>query len=209
MITSPEHSSMELREEELDQNPFRQFENWFQAATDAGLHEPNAMSLATVSDKGAPSLRTVLLKVWDEKGFVFFTNHGSRKARDIAANPNVALLFYWAPLHRQVRIEGTAQKVSTLESLKYFITRPRGSQLGAWSSEQSSTISSRAILQAKLEEIKQKFQGGEVPLPSFWGGFRIIPSRFEFWQAGDDRLHDRFVYEPESDDTWSIQRLAP
>ncbi|MEJ7595666.1 MAG: pyridoxamine 5'-phosphate oxidase [Planctomycetaceae bacterium] len=200
---------MELCEEDLDQNPFRQFEKWFQAATDAGLHEPNAMSLATVSDKGAPSLRTVLLKVWDEKGFVFFTNHGSRKARDIAANPNVALLFYWAPLHRQIRIEGTAQKASTLESLKYFITRPRGSQLGAWCSEQSSTISSRAILHAKLDEIKQKFQGGEVPLPSFWGGFRVVPSRFEFWQAGDDRLHDRFVYEPESDDMWSIQRLAP
>jgi len=200
---------MELREQDLDLSPFRQFENWFQAATDAGLHEPNAMSLATVSDKGAPSLRTVLLKVWDENGFVFFTNHGSRKARDIATNPNVALLFYWAPLHRQIRIEGTAQKVSTLESLKYFVTRPRGSQLGAWCSAQSSTISSRAILQAKLAEIRQKFEGGEVPLPSFWGGFRVVPSRFEFWQAGDDRLHDRFVYEPESDDMWSIQRLAP
>ena len=200
---------MELREQDLDLSPFRQFENWFQAATDAGLHEPNAMSLATVSDKGAPSLRTVLLKVWDENGFVFFTNHGSRKARDIATNPNVALLFYWAPLHRQIRIEGRAQKVSTLESLKYFVTRPRGSQLGAWCSAQSSTISSRAILQAKLAEIRQKFEGGEVPLPSFWGGFRVVPSRFEFWQAGDDRLHDRFVYEPESDDMWSIQRLAP
>jgi len=200
---------MELREQDIDLSPFRQFENWFQAATDAGLHEPNAMSLATVSDKGAPSLRTVLLKVWDENGFVFFTNHGSRKARDIATNPNVALLFYWAPLHRQIRIEGTAQKVSTLESLKYFVTRPRGSQLGAWCSAQSSTISSRAILQAKLAEIRQKFEGGEVPLPSFWGGFRVVPSRFEFWQAGDDRLHDRFVYEPESDDMWSIQRLAP
>ena len=200
---------MELREQDLNQSPFRQFENWFQAATDAGLHEPNAMSLATVSDKGAPSLRTVLLKVWDEDGFVFFTNHGSRKAQNIAENPNVALLFYWAPLHRQIRVEGTAQKVSTMESLKYFVTRPRGSQLGAWCSEQSSTISSRAILQAKLTEIKQKFQGGEVPLPSFWGGFRVVPSRFEFWQAGDDRLHDRFVYEPESDDRWIIQRLAP
>ena len=200
---------MELREQDLDKSPFRQFENWFQTAADAGLHEPNAMSLATVSDKGTPSLRTVLLKVWDEQGFVFFTNHGSRKAQDISANPNVALLFYWAPLHRQIRIEGMAQKVSTLESLKYFVTRPRGSQLGAWCSEQSSTISSRAILHAKLDEIKQKFQGGEIPLPSFWGGFRVVPSRFEFWQAGDDRLHDRFVYEPESDDTWSIQRLAP
>lgn len=200
---------MELREQDLDHSPFRQFGNWFQEATEAGLHEPNAMSLATVSAKGAPSLRTVLLKVWDEQGFVFFTNHGSRKAQDIAVNPNVALLFYWAPLHRQIRIEGTAQKVSTMESLKYFVTRPRGSQLGAWCSAQSSTISSRAILQAKLDEIKQKFQGGEVPLPSFWGGFRVVPSRFEFWQAGDDRLHDRFVYEPESDDRWIIQRLAP
>ncbi len=200
---------MELREQDLDQNPFRQFGNWFQGATDSCLHEPNAMSLATVSEKGAPSLRTVLLKIWDEQGFVFFTNHGSRKAREITENPNVALLFFWAPLHRQIRIEGTAQKVSTMESLKYFVTRPRGSQLGAWCSAQSSTISSRAILQAKLDEIKQKFQGGEVPLPSFWGGFRVVPSRFEFWQAGDDRLHDRFVYEPESDDTWSIQRLAP
>ena len=200
---------MELREQDLDQSPFRQFGNWFQSATDAGLHEPNAMSLATVSDKGTPSLRTVLLKVWDANGFVFFTNHGSRKAQEISANPNVALLFYWAPLHRQIRIEGTAQKISTMESLKYFVTRPRGSQLGAWCSEQSSTISSRAILQSKLAEIKRKFEGGEVPLPSFWGGFRVVPFRFEFWQAGDDRLHDRFVYEPESGDTWSIQRLAP
>lgn len=200
---------MELHEQDLDQSPFRQFENWFQAATDAGLHEPNAMSLATVSDEGTPSLRTVLLKVRDEKGFVFFTNHGSRKAGDIGANPNVALLFYWAPLNRQIRIEGRAQKISTEESLTYFVTRPRGSQLGAWCSAQSSAISSRAILQAKLAEIDQQFEGGEVPLPPFWGGFRVVPSRFEFWQAGHDRLHDRFIYEPESEDTWSIQRLAP
>ena len=126
-----------------------------------------------------------------ENGFVFFTNHGSRKASKIAANPNVGLLFYWEPLHRQIRIEGTAQKVSTMESLKYFVTRPRGSQSGAWCSAQSSTISSREILHAKLAEIKQKVQGGEVPLPSFWGGYRVIPSRFEFWQAGDDRLLQR------------------
>lgn len=200
---------MELRIKDLDQSPFQQFENWYQAATDAELHEPNAMSLATVSESGAPSLRTVLLKVWDKSGFVFFTNHGSRKAQDISANPNVALLFYWPPLHRQIRIEGTAHKVSTVESMKYFVTRPRGSQLGAWCSEQSSTISSRAVLLAKLAEIKQKFQDGEIPLPSFWGGFRVVPTRFEFWQAGDDRLHDRFVYEPASDDTWSIRRLSP
>ncbi|MDA1230798.1 MAG: pyridoxamine 5'-phosphate oxidase [Planctomycetota bacterium] len=200
---------MELHKQDLDRNPFRQFENWFQEASKLGLHEPNAMSLATVSEKGTPSLRTVLLKVWDENGFVFFTNHSSRKAQDIAANPNVALLFYWAPQNRQIRIEGRAQKISTMESLKYFVTRPRGSQLGAWSSEQSSAISSRAMLLAKLSEIRQKFQDGEIPLPSFWGGYRVVPSRFEFWQAGDDRLHDRFVYEPADDGTWSIQRLAP
>jgi pyridoxamine 5'-phosphate oxidase len=200
---------MELHLEDLDQNPFHQFENWFQAAADAGLHEPNAMSLATVSASGTPSLRTVLLKVWDEKGFVFFTNHGSRKAQEIAANPNVALLFYWAPLNRQIRIEGTTQKVSTAESMKYFVTRPRGSQLGAWCSEQSSAISSRAVLLAKLDEIRQRFQDGEVPIPSFWGGYRVVPSRFEFWQAGGDRLHDRFAYITQSENSWSIQRLAP
>lgn len=200
---------MELHKQDLDHNPFRQFENWFQAAAEVGLHEPNAMSLATVSEQGIPSLRTVLLKVWDENGFVFFTNHSSRKAQDIAANPNVALLFYWAPLNRQIRIEGKAQKITTMESLKYFVTRPRGSQLGAWSSEQSSAISSRAMLLAKLSEIKQRFQDGEIPLPSFWGGYRVVPSRFEFWQAGDDRLHDRFVYEPADGGTWTIQRLAP
>lgn len=200
---------MELHKQDLDHNPFRQFNNWFQAAADGGLHEPNAMSLATVSKQGTPSLRTVLLKVWDENGFVFFTNHSSRKAQDIATNPNVALLFYWAPLNRQIRIEGKAQKITTMESLKYFVTRPRGSQLGAWSSEQSSAISSRAMLLAKLSEIKQRFQDGEIPLPSFWGGYRVVPSRFEFWQAGDDRLHDRFVYEPADGGTWTIQRLAP
>ena len=200
---------MELHLEDLDKNPFRQFEKWFQEASGAGLHEPNAMSLATVSKDGCPSLRTVLLKLWDENGFVFFTNHGSRKAQEIAANPNVALLFYWAPLNRQIRIEGTTKRVSTAESLKYFVTRPRGSQLGAWSSEQSSAISSRSVLLAKLTEIQRKFQDGQIPLPSFWGGFRVVPSRFEFWQAGDDRLHDRFVYTPQPEQAWSIQRLAP
>lgn len=200
---------MELHKQDLDQSPFRQFENWFQAATDAGLHEPNAMSLATVSDEGTPSLRTVLLKVRDEKGFVFLRTTGAARPETLGANPNVALLFYWAPLNRQIRIEGRAQKISTEESLTYFVTRPRGSQLGAWCSAQSSAISSRAILQAKLAEIDQQFEGGEVPLPPFWGGFRVVPSRFEFWQAGHDRLHDRFIYEPEAEDTWSIQRLAP
>ncbi|MEZ6063253.1 MAG: pyridoxamine 5'-phosphate oxidase [Planctomycetaceae bacterium] len=200
---------MTLKRQDLDASPFRQFEAWFQAANDAGLHEPNAMSLATATSQAAPSLRTVLLKYWDEQGFVFFTNYGSRKAREINENPQVAVLFYWPPLQRQIRIEGAVQKVSSAESLRYFATRPRGSQLGAWCSAQSTAISSRSILEAKLAEIRQKFQEGKIPLPSFWGGYRIVPRRFEFWQAGDDRLHDRFVYEPAEDATWSIQRLAP
>ncbi len=200
---------MKLDRQDLHSSPFRQFENWFQTATEAGLHEPNAMSLATASATGTPSVRTVLLKVWDEGGFVFFTNYGSRKAKELTENPHAALLFYWQTLERQVRIEGTVSTVSTAESLKYFASRPRGSQLGAWCSAQSSAISSRSLLEAKLAEMKQKFRDGEIPLPSFWGGFRVVPNRFEFWQAGDHRLHDRFVYEPADGDSWTIQRLAP
>jgi pyridoxamine 5'-phosphate oxidase len=196
---------MKLNRESLNFCPYRQFESWFQAATDTATEEPNAMSLATASGSGVPSLRTVLLKYWDERGFVFFTNYGSRKARQISENPHVALLFYWEP-HRQVKIEGTADRISTAESLKYFALRPRGSQLGAWCSAQSSAISSRAILDAKLAEIKQKFQQKEVAIESrlFDSSFgreeRIdcmidsstspraaLPGRFKDWS------HDRVV----------------
>ena len=193
----------------LDSNPWGQFEKWFQQACDVKLDEPNAMSLATVSESGQPSLRTVLLKYFDQHGFVFFTNYESRKATQIAGNSQVALLFFWAPLHRQVKVEGLAERVSTAESMKYFLSRPRGSQLGAWCSPQSSVISSRQFLLDKLEEVKRKFSDGQIPVPSFWGGYRVVPKSIEFWQGGQDRLHDRFLYRLQADSTWSIQRLAP
>lgn len=201
---------MKLQRTDLDPNPFLQFQTWFQDATEAGLSEPNAMALASASADGAPSVRMVLLKYWDEQGFVFFTNFGSRKAQELTTNPQAALLFFWQALHRQVRIEGSVERVPTADSVKYFATRPRGSQLGAWCSAQSTVISSRSVLLSKLAEVRKRFQEGEVPLPTFWGGFRVVPRRFEFWQAGDDRLHDRFSYESSiTGEPWSIQRLAP
>ena len=177
-------------------------------ACETDMTEPNAMSLAT-SDGREVSVRMVLMKYWDSNGFVFFTNYGSRKARQIAKNASVGLLFYWECLHRQIRIEGAANRISAAESLKYFATRPRGSQLGAWCSDQSTTISSREMLSSKLEEIKRKFANREVPLPSMWGGFRVVPRQFEFWQQGQDRLHDRFLYEKTDHEAWAIHRLAP
>ena len=171
---------------------------------------PNAMSLATVDASGQPSIRTVLLKFFDRQGMVFYTNYSSRKAADMAVNPKVALLFHWVELERQLRIEGTAERVSTAESASYFLTRPRGSQLGAWCSDQSSVITSRQMLLAKFEEISQKFQHGEIPLPSFWGGYRVVPTQFEFWQGRVNRLHDRFAYTPDAENGgWKIDRLAP
>jgi pyridoxamine 5'-phosphate oxidase len=197
-----------LQKEELAPNPINQFELWFKQAMEGELFEPNAMSLATVSPDGAPSQRTVLLKYFDNNGFVFFTNYESQKARDIAGNPQVSLLFTWLPLERQVRIQGTASKISTSESLKYFMSRPRGSQLGAWVSQQSSIINSRQLLLTKFDELKRKFMNQEVPLPSFWGGYRIQPSYFEFWQGRQHRLHDRFAYKLNQEE-WSIEQLAP
>ena len=198
----------ELRRKDLQDDPFNQFELWFQQACNAELLEPNAMTLATVSEQGQPFMRTVLLKYFDRQGFVFFTNYESRKASQIESNNRVSMLFTWLPLQRQVHITGTAEKVSTAESLAYFSSRPRGSQLGAWTSQQSSIISSRQLLLMQFEEIKNKFLDGEIPLPSFWGGYRIVPSSFEFWQGCTNRLHDRFLYTHQ-DDQWQIQRLAP
>ena len=198
-----------LSRKDLDPNPFQQFELWFQQANTANLPEPNAMSLATATTDARPSLRTVLLKYFDLRGFVFFTNYSSKKARQIQANPYVSLLFLWLPLERQVIIEGKAVQISGAESFKYFATRPRGSKLGAWCSPQSSIISSRKLLEMKLEEMKQKFTNREIPLPSFWGGYQVIPHSFEFWQGRENRLHDRFYYELQEDGTWDIQRLAP
>lgn len=203
-----EYSRLGLRRADLAQDPFSQFQLWFEQARESGLSDPNAMSLATVDEQDRPSLRTVLLKFWNEEGFVFYTNFESAKARDISSNPEVALLFLWLPLERQVIIRGRAEKVSTTESMKYFLSRPRGSQLGAWVSEQSSVVSSRGLLEAKLEEMKQKFANKDVSLPSFWGGFRVVPRSIEFWQGRPNRMHDRFMYTRD-DAGWRADRLAP
>lgn len=198
-----------LKRDDLAADPYHQFQQWFEQAIESDIPEPNAMSLATVSDAGQPWLRTVLLKVYDQAGFVFFTNYGSRKAEHLAANDRVALLFPWVALGRQVKITGVAAKIPLSESLKYFTTRPRGSQIGAWASPQSQVISSRSLLEAKVDEMKRKFAEGQVPLPSFWGGYRVAPDTIEFWQARENRLHDRFLYQREADGTWHIDRLAP
>lgn len=198
-----------LRQEELDADPFAEFRKWFDGARAASLLEPNAMTLATSDADGRVSARTVLLKAFDERGFVFFTNYGSRKAQQLSANPHAAVLFPWLPLQRQVEVAGRVEKISTAESVAYFLSRPLGSRLGAWVSDQSQVISSRAVLVAKFEELKRKFADGEIPKPEGWGGFRIVPEEFEFWQGGHDRLHDRFRYTLSPYGVWHIARLAP
>ena len=197
-----------LEKEDLNADPIIQFKSWFE---DAKKSEPipTAMSLSTVNNNGEPTLRTVLLKLFDQRGFVFFTNYKSRKAGHITDNPNVAVLFNWVALERQVTITGVAEKIKTKESIKYFMSRPRGSQLGAWVSDQSSVLSSRKILELELKEMKRKFSDGEIPLPEFWGGYRIIPKTFEFWQGRPNRLHDRFIYSMQSNELWKIDRIAP
>lgn len=198
-----------LDEFTLAPNPFAQFEKWIGEAIKAELPEPNAMTLSTVDAEGRPDARTVLAKQFDERGIVFFTNYESKKAEQMAQNPNVALLFPWISLERQVIVLGSVEKVSTAESLKYFVTRPVASRLGAWVSPQSKVITSRSLLESKWQEMKSRFASGEVPLPSFWGGYRVIPRSFEFWQGRSSRLHDRFRYTRQSDGSWLIERLAP
>ncbi len=197
-----------LNREDLSETPFAQFNKWFEQAQAAGIEEPNAMSISTVSSEGLPSSRTVLLKIYDQRGFVFFTNYNSQKAQDIKQNPNVALLFPWLSLERQIRISGQVEKISTKESFAYFTSRPKGSQIGAWISPQSKIIESRNFLKQKLVEMKAKFSNGDIPLPSAWGGYRIIPTKFEFWQGRTSRLHDRFVYQKHNK-LWEINRIAP
>ncbi len=192
----------------MNNDPFEQFELWFKEAQEAEIIEHNAMSIATASSDGEVTIRTVFLKYFDRNGFVFFTNYESKKAQQIAENSNVALLFPWLKLERQVKIMGTAEKISAAESFKYFASRPRGSQIGAWCSKQSSVISSRSVLLNKFEEIKQKYKDGQIPLPSFWGGFRVIPKKIEFWQGKTNRLHDRFLYT-DINQSWEIERLSP
>jgi pyridoxamine 5'-phosphate oxidase len=197
-----------LREEDADEDPLRQFAAWFAEAGAAGVREPEAMALATASADGAPSLRMVLLKGFDERGFVFFSNYASRKGRELAANPHAALLFHWDPLGRQVRIEGPVAHVSAEETAAYVRSRPRGSQLSALASPQSQTIASRRELEDRVAELERTHPHEDLPLPGNWGGFRLAPEAFEFWQQRHDRLHDRLRYV-RAGAGWLIQRLAP
>jgi pyridoxamine 5'-phosphate oxidase len=198
-----------LRRRDLDPNPIKQFNVWFAAAIKAGIHDANAMALATTTLDGKPSARIVLLKDFDERGFVFYTNYASEKGRQLEKNPRAALVLYWMEVERQIRIEGAVEKTSREESEQYFHTRPAGAQLGAWASRQSEVIDARRVLAARLEEMKQRFAKGEIPLPPHWGGYRLKPERIEFWQGRPDRLHDRFRYARLPDGSWSIDRLAP
>ena len=192
--------------DDLKSNPIEQFSLWFDQAIEANIIEPSAMSLATSDDY--IGIRTVLLKFFDDKGFVFFTNYESKKSKQLQNNPQAALLFPWLALERQVKIIGSVEKITKLESLKYFSSRPKDSQIGAWSSKQSSKISSRAILVDQFAAMKKKFANGEIPLPEFWGGYRVVPQSIEFWQGRESRLHDRLIYECK-DNGWDISRLSP
>ena len=192
--------------DDLKISPIEQFSLWFSQAVDAEIIEPTAMSLATADD--SIGIRTVLLKYFDEKGFVFFTNYESKKSRQIQKNPQAAILFPWLALERQVKIIGRVEKISNLESLKYFSSRPKDSQVGAWASEQSARISSRAVLIEQFASMKKKFTKGDIPLPDFWGGYRVVPHSIEFWQGRANRLHDRFIYERQESE-WTISRLSP
>ena len=198
-----------LEAADMAADPFDQFEHWFQQDEAHKVDEPNAMCLATVGTDGQPSTRIVLLKGFSKKGLVFYTNYKSRKAQEIEANPKVSANFLWLPLQRQVNVTGSVERISKIESLKYFVSRPLASRLGAWTSPQSKIITSRQILEAKFEQMKLKFANGEVPLPDNWGGYRIVPERFEFWQGRSGRLHDRFQYRRNEDSQWGIVRLAP
>jgi len=194
----------------LQSDPMQQFTEWFEQAQKTEITDPTAMTLATVGNNGQPSQRTVLLKYYDEKGFVFFTNYESRKAKEMQDNARVSLLFVWLDLERQVMVNGIASKISAAESAKYFMSRPKESQMAAWVSSQSHPLSSRQMLLQKFDEMKRKIGAGKVPFPSFWGGYRVEPVEIEFWQGGKNRLHDRFLYSRTGEaKEWVIERLAP
>lgn len=198
-----------LSREMLDDCPISQFEKWLTQAVRADLKDPTAMSLATIDAEGRPWQRIVLLKGVSTRGFVFYTNHASAKARAIAQEPRVSLLFPWNVLDRQVIVGGRAQKMSAAESARYFLSRPRESQLAAWASRQSRPVSARAVLEEQMRVMQRKFGDGEIPMPDFWGGYRVVPEQIEFWQGGEHRLHDRFRYTLQDGSRWEIEQLQP
>lgn len=203
-----EYTRAGLTESDVASDPFEQFGRWFDVVLDAGLHEPNAMIVATATPGGHPSARVVLLKGYDERGFVFYTNYEGRKGHELEENPRAALLFYWGELERQVRIEGAVSRVSEQESDAYYSSRPRGSRLGALASEQSREVGGREVLEERVEALQREYEGSDIPRPAFWGGYRVRPESFEFWQGRENRLHDRIYYRREAGG-WKIGRLQP
>lgn len=203
-----EYPSKKIDEKDADPNPIKQFEKWFQQALNVNLKEPNAMTLATAAKSGKPSARLVLLKSFDEAGFVFFTNYESRKGIELAENPVAALVFWWHQFGRQIRIEGSVKKISVKESEDYFHSRPFDSQISAWASAQSRRVEGRETLEETYNQLKKEYEGKIVPRPPYWGGYRLIPDTFEFWQGWANRLHDRILYT-KIESGWKIERLAP
>lgn len=204
-----EYTRTGLSEAAANPDPVEQFRLWFDAALEAGLHEPNAMTLATAGASGSPSARIVLLKGYDERGFAFYTSYTGRKAAELEETPRAALVFYWGELERQVRVEGVVARLPEVESDAYFASRPRGSQLGAHVSEQSRPIESRAALEERLRELEEEYASAEIPRPEDWGGYRLAPQKMEFWQGRESRLHDRLLYTPDGSGGWEITRLQP